>query len=252
MTLHDNDGPWQQLALFLDVDGTLLKIAATPDTVQVPKALRNTLELAAAREQGALALISGRSLNSLDRLFAPSQFPAAGQHGAERRDSQGRLWRAQIDTTVLNDIRAVLQPLVAACSGLLLEDKGRGFALHYRNAPELQMVVYAEMTKLQQRFAHHLQLKPGKHVLELSPTQCSKGTAIKAFMTEAPFAGRTPVFVGDDVTDEDGFAAVNELGGCSIRVGDASETVARYRFGNVSAVIDWLREPRLIAPYPCQ
>lgn len=247
MTLRGNFIPEQDLALFLDVDGTLLEIAATPEAVRVPAALRNTLDLAATREQGALALISGRSLAALDQLFTPSVFPAAGQHGIERRDAHGRRWQATADDSTLQRAREVLQALVMQHPALLLEDKGSTLALHYRTAPALADRVTAEMTALHRQLAPHLQLKPGKYVLELLPAGHSKRTAIEAFMGETPFAGRTPVFVGDDLTDEDGFAAVNALGGYSIRVGEDGETVARYRFGNVAAVIGWLRERNLSA-----
>ncbi len=248
MTLRGRFIPDQELALFLDVDGTLLEIAATPDAVRVPAALRNTLELAAQREQGALALISGRTLTSLDELFAPTAFPAAGQHGLERRNFAGDVWRAPVNQEVLDVARARLQELQAAHSGLLLEDKHSALALHYRHAPALAAMLYDEVSFLQQQLAPHLQLKPGKCVLELLPSGYSKRTAIEAFMREPPFAGRIPVFVGDDVTDEDGFAAVNDLGGYSIRVGESNSTAARYIFSNVSAVIHWLRERNLTQP----
>ncbi len=240
--------PEQDLALFLDVDGTLLEIAATPDAVRVPAALRNTLELATQREQGALALISGRSLASLDELFAPTAFPAAGQHGLERRNVAGDVWRADVKQDALNVARLRLQDLQSAHRGLLLEDKHLALALHYRHAPDLAGMLHDEVSLLQQQLAPHLQLKPGKCVLELMPSGYSKRTAIEAFMREVPFAGRIPVFVGDDVTDEDGFAAVNDLGGYSIRVGESDSTVARFTFSNVSAVIGWLRERNLTYP----
>lgn len=248
MTLRGRFIPDQDLALFLDVDGTLLEIAATPDAVRVPAALRNTLELAAQRERGALALISGRSLASLDELFAPTAFPAAGLHGLERRNVAGDVWRAPVNQDVLNVARARLQELQTAHRGLLLEDKHSALALHYRHAPTLANMLYDEVSLLQQQLAPHLQLKPGKCVFELLPSGYSKRTAIEAFMREPPFAGRIPVFVGDDVTDEDGFVAVNDLGGYSIRVGESNTTAARHTFSNVSAVICWLRERNLTQP----
>ena len=248
MTLRGRFVPEQELALFLDVDGTLLEIAATPDSVRVPGALRNTLELSAQREQGALALISGRSLASLDELFAPAAFPAAGLHGLERRNYAGEIWRAPVNQAALDIARQRLQELQSQHRGLLLEDKHLALALHYRHALELADFLFDELSSLQQQVAPHLQLKRGKCVLELLPSGYSKRTAIEAFMREDPFAGRIPVFVGDDVTDEDGFAAVNELGGYSIRVGDSVNTAARFTFANVSAVINWLRERNLTTP----
>lgn len=248
MTLRGRFIPEQELALFLDVDGTLLEIAATPDAVRVPAALRNTLELASQRERGALALISGRTLASLDELFAPTAFPAAGQHGLERRNFAGEIWRAAVNQDALEVARTRLQELQTLHRGLLLEDKHRALALHYRHAPNLARMLYDEVSLLQQQLAPHLQLKPGKCVLELLPSGYSKRTAIEAFMREAPFSGRIPVFVGDDVTDEDGFAAVNDLGGYSIRVGESDNTTARFTFSSVSAVIGWLRERNLTYP----
>jgi trehalose 6-phosphate phosphatase len=249
MTLRGRFVPEQDLALFLDVDGTLLEIAATPDAVRVPASLRNTLELASQREQGALALVSGRTIASLDELFAPSQFPMAGQHGLERRSAAGALWRAPINEKALSRARDHLQTLQVRHAGLLLEDKGCALALHYRQTPALAEQLTEELETLQQELAPHLQLKLGKCVLELMPAGFSKRTAIEAFMREAPFAGRIPVFVGDDITDEDGFAAVNELGGYSIRVGEPTiNTAARHFFGSVSGVIAWLRERNLTPP----
>lgn len=237
------------MALFLDVDGTLLEIAASPNEVKVPAALRNTLELAAEGENGALALVSGRTIGELDRLFAPAVFAAAGQHGLERRDAAGRLWRAEADPQLLQSARETLRELVAGHPGLLLEDKGFNLALHYRQAPRLEDRVSEVMTSLLAGLRPHYQLKAGKCVLELMPAGHSKRTAIETFMREPPFYGRTPVFVGDDVTDEDGFAAVNALGGYSIRVGKGT-SLARHRFSSVSAVIAWLRERNLSRKKP--
>ena len=244
MTLRGSFIADSHIALFLDVDGTLLEIAAAPDEVRVPASLRNTLELAAVRENGALALISGRKLAELDRLFSPSLFPAAGQHGFERRDARGRVSRPSVDVQRLNPARQILTHLVERHAGLLLEDKGTGLALHYRQAPQLEAALQQLMQELLISLVPHFQLKPGKCVLELTPAGYSKRTAIEAFMAETPFAGRVPVFVGDDITDEDGFAAVNALGGCSVRVGadQTPHTAAQHHFGSVSAVIAWLRE----------
>lgn len=234
-----------KLALFLDVDGTLLEIASTPDAVKVPGALRNTLELAAARENGALALISGRSISELDRLFAPCLFAAAGQHGFERRNAKGRLMRPALDRELLQRAREALSGLQLLHKGLLLEDKGAALAMHYRLAPLCESAVREVMTELAVPLAGQFVLRSGKYVLELTPAGYSKRTAVEAFMSETPFAGRAPVFIGDDLTDEDGFAAVNELGGYSIQVGNARTSAARYHFASVSTVIAWLREGNL-------
>jgi trehalose 6-phosphate phosphatase len=245
MTLRGAFIPERNIALFLDVDGTLLEIASTPDAVKVPAALRNTLYLAASREEGALALISGRPLQVLDRLFAPYVFPAAGQHGLERRDAQGRLTQPEIDTQALQPAREILQGLAEQRKGILLEDKAAGLAVHFRLAPKLEGLVKQTMAALAEPVKDRFMLRNGKFVVELSPRGYSKRTAIEAFMHERPFSGRKPVFIGDDVTDEDGFDAVNAMGGVSIRVGNTPQTAARYRFGSVSAVIAWLRERNL-------
>jgi trehalose 6-phosphate phosphatase len=244
MTLRGNFIAESDIALFLDVDGTLIEIAQSPDSVRVPASLRNTLDLASERVSGALALISGRKLGDLDNLFAPSVYPAAGQHGFERRDYAGNLVLPQVDLQRLETARGHLSALVARYPGLLLEDKGSGLALHYRNAPHLEDSLRQLMNELLICVSPQFELKPGKFVFELTPAGYSKRTAIEAFMQEAPFAGRTPVFVGDDITDEDGFAAVNAMEGYSIRVGadKSANTAARFHFGSVSAVVAWLRE----------
>jgi trehalose 6-phosphate phosphatase len=133
-------------------------------------------------------------------------------------------------------------------AGLLLEDKGTALAMHYRLAPKYEVLVRDVMAGLAAPLAGRFVLRPGKCVFEIAPAGCSKRTAIEAFMAEEPFIGRTPVFVGDDVTDEDGFDAVNEMNGYSIRVGNKVDSVARYHFSSVSAVIAWLRERNLKSP----
>jgi len=238
-----SSGPFireRKIALFLDVDGTLLEIASSPDAVRVPAGLPHTLQAACSREEGALAFITGRAIASFDRLFAPQVYPVAGLHGLERRDSMGHLHRPTIPPQELDHARRVLTDLQAVSAGLFLEDKGAGLAMHYRLAPGCETLVREVMTRLAGELGGRYMLRPGKCVWELAPAGYSKRGAIEAFMAEAPFAQRTPVFVGDDVTDEDGFAAVNELGGYSIRVGNIEDSKARHRFDSVSAVIAWL------------
>jgi len=230
----------QGWALFLDVDGTLLEIAETPDAVHVPAQLIRTLTDVAQREAGALALISGRSLAQLDRLFAPARFAAAGLHGLERRDAAGSLIRPRQLDQALNAARQRLAAFVSPHPGLLLEDKGLTLALHYRRAPELEGEVRRVVTALATRLGQGFHVQEGKCVLELKPVGFSKRTAIEAFMREAPFRGRRPVFAGDDVTDEDGFLAVNAMGGYSIRVGNDAPTAAQYRVPNVETLRAWL------------
>lgn len=230
-----------EIALFLDVDGTLLEIAPTPLAVVVPNSLKDLLRRAAMQEAGAVALVSGRSLRDLDTLFAPQVFTAAGQHGLERRAADGQMWRLQVDVAQLDAARATLVQFVAQHPSLLLEDKGRALALHYRSAPELAELVHGKMQAVLGAL-QGFQLRPGKCVVELVPSGASKRTAIEAFMTEAPFAGRVPVFIGDDLSDEDGFAAVNALDGHSVRVGKTAFTTARAHMDDVASVIDWLSQ----------
>jgi len=231
-------GDW---ALFLDVDGTLLDIAETPEGVYVPDDLKTQLLELSLRANGALALVSGRSIDDLDRLFAPLRLCASGVHGCERRDATGRIVRPIVDTDALPVVRRELQQFVDQHPGLLLEDKGFAIAVHFRRVPYMSGDVLSVMRRLCQWLGPRFTLQSGKCVLEIRPTGFSKGTSIAAFMSEAPFAGRRPVFLGDDVTDEDGFAVVNDLGGVSIKVGESPTTLARGRLRGVREVRHWLQ-----------
>ncbi len=207
--------------LFLDVDGTLLEFGPTPDAVHADQALLQLLQDAAAVCDGAVALISGRSLAQLDTLFAPRVWPAAGLHGVERRDARGRV-RAHAGSQPIPDaIRKALAQIVERHPGLLLEEKGAAVALHYRLAAEA--VEVGLQRELDELIAAHadgaLHVQPGSYVLELKPAGVTKAHAIEEFLAEAPFAGRTPLFAGDDLTDLDGFGAVERNGGISIAVG---------------------------------
>lgn len=222
------------------MDGTLLSIAAHPEAVQVPGPLLTLLDRLNERFQGAVALISGRTITDLDRLFAPLKLPSAGIHGLERRGMDGAVHQAA-DAGPLDPLRAPLVDFVEAREGLLLEDKQQSLALHYRNAPDYEAEIKSFLGKLLQAIASPLELKRGKMVVEIKPGGANKGTAIEAFMEEPPFAGRMPVFIGDDITDEDGFRAVNRMGGLSIRVGFDENSAATYSLTDEDAVIAWLR-----------
>ncbi|GAB4357138.1 MAG: trehalose-phosphatase [Kiloniellaceae bacterium] len=227
-------------ALFLDVDGTLLTIAPHPDAVEVSDDLLRLLDRLAARTDGAVALISGRAIANLDALFDPLRLPCAGVHGLERRGADAVVHRSNA-AALLEPLRPALAGFVAARHGLLLEDKQQSLALHFRNAPGCEGEAEAFIRALIAPHAKELELKRGKMVLEVKPSGANKGTAIAAFMTEPPFSGRRPVFIGDDVTDEDGFAVVNRLGGLSIRVGSGGRTAAACRLADEAAVHAWLR-----------
>ena len=228
----------RDIALFLDVDGTLLELAERPDAVAPHKTLPSVLRRLESALCGALALISGRTIDDLDRIFAPLRLPAAGQHGLERRDAARTLHRVDA-TDALDDLRTPLRDFVGEHEGLLLEDKGSALALHYRQAPTLERAVlsYIDALTADHDELHYL---AGKMVFEIKSRAVDKGVAIGCFMAEAPFAGRLPVFLGDDVTDEDGFRFVNAHDGCSIRVVGPHRSAARFALANVAAVLDWL------------
>ena len=228
------------IALFLDVDGTLLEIEREPGAVHVPERLCHTLADLQVATAGALALVSGRSLEQLDRLFSPLRLSAAGLHGLERRGADGEVKRAAPDPVILERARRRLAAFAEAAPGVLLEDKGLTLALHYRQAPAAARAAVAAAEAAVAASAGALVLLKGKMVCELKPPEVDKGRAIAAFMTEPPFAGRRPVFAGDDVTDEAGFSAINDLGGISIRIGDGRPTAAAFRHEDVAAVQTWL------------
>lgn len=234
--------PEARWAFFLDVDGTLADIAPVPSAVSIADQARDTLSHLASGCGGAVALVSGRSIADVDRLFAPLALPVAGLHGLERRDAAGRVSRAQLDAGVLAGAREALTAFVAAHTGTLFEDKGLTLALHYRQVPAAETECAALMARLQEGAGGALTLQRGKMVIELRPAGNDKGTAVEAFMMEPPFAGRLPVFVGDDITDEAGFATINEMNGISIRVGDGAPTCARHVGASVATIHDWLAD----------
>jgi trehalose 6-phosphate phosphatase len=222
--------------MFLDVDGTLLDFAGHPQDVEVPAELIAVLSTLV--DKVPLALISGRPIIDLDRLFAPLKLPIAGQHGGERRAANGQITRKD-RLSQLSAARQVLEKFVEAHPGLLLEDKGLTLAIHYRRTPHFKPAVEAVMNGLMQAIGKAFILLAGNMVYEIRPSGTDKGLAIVEFMQETPFTGRVPVFIGDDVTDEDGFVVVNRLGGYSIKVGDG-ETAARWRLPDVAAVLGWI------------
>lgn len=227
-------------ALFLDVDGTLLEIMQHPDDVQAEPGLTQLLAAASRSLGGALALISGRSIASLDRIFAPLCLPAAGLHGLERRDARGRVHYPTGYADRIGAARGELVAFVQSEPGLLLEDKGAALALHYRNAPQLEGACRRRIDAARAVAGEDFHVQHGKMVFELKPTGQDKGTAVAAFMTEVPFRGRAPLFIGDDVTDEDGFRVVNAMGGLSIRVGARADSAARLVAADVPEIVEWL------------
>lgn len=231
------------IALFLDVDGTLLEIAARPQAVSVPEDLRARLRALFAACGGALALVSGRSLADIDRLFAPLALPAAGLHGFERRDSFGKYRRRDVPSAAALEVaRTAMSRLARQHSGLLVEDKEFALALHYRGAPGLEDTVVRAMQAAAAKLTGDLELQHGKMVVELRPASATKAHAVAAFLEEPPFAGRTPLFIGDDLTDESAFELVNRLAGLSVVVGTSRPSAALARLADVAAVRTWLAQ----------
>jgi trehalose 6-phosphate phosphatase len=239
--------PWADLAagvnpaLFLDIDGTLLEFEAHPELVRATRDLTDLLESISASLGGAVALISGRPLDDIDRVFAPWQPFAAGGHGAEVRGSGGTRLH-QPDGRQLASIRHTLQIGLEGLSGAWIEDKGYGFALHYRNAPEHERAVTSLARKTADASDGALEVQPGVLVQELRPAAFDKGLAVDELMTQEPFAGRRPIVVGDYRTDEFAFEAAHRHGGQSVIVGPRTDTVATYRIRDPEAVREWLTE----------
>ena len=228
-------------AFFFDVDGTLLEIAETPSGVRVEAELIATIRRLHERSGGAVAFISGRNVADIDVLFPGLRLPIAGQHGLERRDASGALHHHAPEGVDWPGLKARIHTAFADVEGLLLEDKGLSLAVHFRQQPSLEGRVAETLQRLVAGAGDAIKLQPGKCVLEGKPAGRDKGTAIAEFMAEPPFAGRRPVFVGDDVTDEYGFRVVNDLGGDSVKVGEG-QSAARWRLENVQAVRAWLAD----------
>lgn len=224
---------------FLDIDGTLLEFAENPQLVRVDGALADLLLRLRDAAGGALALISGRSIAEIDRLFGSAAFCAAGQHGAERRDADGRMRRHAVPLAGLRRAQAALRGIAALHPSLVLEDKGVNLALHYRGAPDLGASVQESVRRLAGEIGDDFEVQDGKMVVEIKPSGRDKGTAIAEFLEEAPFRERLAVFIGDDLSDEPGFELINRVGGCSVKVGEG-RSAAQWRLRDASAVRAWL------------
>ncbi len=233
-----------QDALFLDFDGTLVEIVERPEAVAVDPALPGLLAGLRDALGGALALVSGRSVATLDAFLDPYRGDAAGLHGVERRVG-GTLFGCDPDAhPALRAGVAHLRFATAEWPGVIIEDKGCSVALHWRLAPNHAAGAHALMLRLADELGPDYRIQGGKAVAEILPAASGKGPVIARFMEEAPYRGRRPVFIGDDLTDENGFAVVNAMGGLSVRVG-AGETVAGVRLADPAAVRAAL--PRWIA-----
>lgn len=206
-------------ALFLDLDGTLLDIAPAPDAVQVPPGLIDTLTAVAQRLDGALAIVTGRPRETVDRLLAPLALAGGFGHGAVLRDVAGRIGGTEAIPAPPGAWAETLEARVAAWPGVILERKPHGLALHFRAVPERERAARAALEALLAGHGEDFVLLPAHMAYEIRPRAASKGRAVEALMRTDPFAGRLPVFVGDDVTDEEGMDAARRFGGFGLHVG---------------------------------
>ena len=239
-----------ETAVLLDIDGTLLDFAPTPREVWVPPELARTLNHLVRRTNGALALVSGRSINDIDLIFAPDVFPAIGGHGAEMRinlaDEPGAAM--QMD----KELKRRLAAIAKLSPGILLEDKGYSLALHYRLAPHAEKAIYEAVSLIRADLpSAPIEVLPGKLVCEIKLAGFTKATGVLELMKREPFKGRRPFFIGDDVTDESVFAIMPDLNGLAFSVGRRAKGVAAH-FDAPSDVREFLAhlldDEREIAP----
>lgn len=227
-------------ALFLDFDGTLAALALRPDGVTIEADLIKTLEQVCRRLDGALAVVTGRQIEVVDQFLQPLRLPAAGEHGLRRRNFAGEMSGQAAFTGDIDTLRGHIAKELGEETGIVLEVKSGSVAVHYRLRPELEdrcAAIVAALANDNPGF----RVQGGKMVFELLTGQADKASAIRAFLGEAPFKGRRPIFAGDDATDEPGFRLVNELGGVSIKVGPGS-TQARWHAASPRQLIDWLEQ----------
>lgn len=225
-------------ALFLDFDGTLVEIAATPDAVEIPPDLYPQLNQLLEKLDGALAIVSGRSLTSIDEKLSPLRLPGSGLHGAEWRiHSYDDIER--LPTASLQHVAKALHHQFDEDPRVLIEDKGVTIALHFRNAPEREADCIRAMQSVAVR--ENAEVILGKMVVELRPSGIDKGRGIRHLLEHPPFHNRRAVFIGDDVTDEDGFSAVNAINGITIKVGEGP-SVAHHGLADAAAVRAWLQQ----------
>lgn len=227
----------ENLSLFLDFDGTLVQLAERPEAIEVGPGLAPLLERVRDRLEGRLVLISGRTIADLDRHLGTARLAVSGSHGMERRLPDG-LHEEMLSPADVSAIEAAIDAERAAFPEILVESKRFGVALHYRQCPEAEADILALAERLAGRF--DLATKRGKMVVEMMPKGFDKGSAVEAIMTMDEFAGTVPVFIGDDITDEDGFRVVEAMGGVGILVGEREDTEASRRLPDVEAVHDWL------------
>jgi trehalose 6-phosphate phosphatase len=229
-------------ALFLDVDGTILDVAATPDDVKVPADLLRSLQRIEPLLSGALALVSGRTIATLDRLFAPLCLTAAGEHGAELRHGPGQPI-VRCSTRLLDpDLKAALQQLVVEHPALLLEEKPASIVVHYRRAPEIGPGVERRLQAILTKADQGLGIFPSKMAWDIRDGTWTKGTALLQIMAQERFSGRLPAYIGDDRTDEDGFTEAERMGGIALAVAGEYRASRPPAFESPEAVRHWLAQ----------
>lgn len=216
-------------AVLLDIDGTLLDLMPTPREVWVPPGLAKTLNRLHRRTGGALALVSGRSLNDIDLIFAPDQYPAVGGHGAEMRIEAEAEAVAAHAPPLDKELKRRLAAIAKLSPGILLEDKGYSLALHYRLAPHAEKAIYAAVSLIRADLPDApIEVLPGKQVCEIKHSGFTKASGVRELMSHPPFKGRKPFFIGDDVTDESVFAIMPDLDGIAFSVGRRARGVAGH------------------------
>lgn len=229
--------PVSDAALFLDLDGAIVPIAADPDAVSASPSCRIVLQRALDHLRGRLAVVSGRTIEAVDRILGGAVQCVAGVHGLQRRTIVGGLQLEPAHARVA-DAASVLESLARARPGLRVEHKGQSVAVHYRAAPDAAEAVIEAVARLAK--ASGLELQHGKMVAELRTPGPDKGAAVDRFMLEAPFAGACPIFIGDDLTDEAGFAAARRHGGVGILVGEPRDTLAQARLDTPAETLSWI------------
>lgn len=229
-----------RIAIFLDIDGTLLDLAPTPLDVRVPTRLQNALAALKVNVNDAIAFVSGRPIGEIDRIFAPLKMPAVGGHGAEiRYEPELPITRSR-SASLSDDLRAEFASIVRLDPGILVEDKGYSVAIHYRQAPQIGGEVMERIVAIcRNEQCDSLEILPGKLVVEIKPAGYSKGTGLRELMAVSPFRGRKPIFIGDDVTDDAAFAELPNYGGIGFSVGGTMPGAA-FNFDGPQDVRLWL------------
>jgi trehalose 6-phosphate phosphatase len=233
--------PFHRSALLLDMDGTLLDLAPRPDAVVVPAGLLDSLRALRALLGDALAIVTGRPVETVDALFDDAVFAVAGEHGGAIRHAPGQAPERPPLPDVPQVWREQAERLAKLYPGALFEPKARGFALHYRGAPAAAQPFHEALARWVEA-TPEFELLPAHMLWEVRPRGTDKGKAVASLMQRTPFAGRLPVFVGDDVTDEDGIAVAARMGGAGLRVQEA--------FGDPAAVRAWVRAIAETAGWP--